>query len=214
MTLLRPLVVCLSLPLLSVPASASLGSHPTWSDRGDRIEALRSPGATLSGQVRGVATGEPVLVEARGPGWTVGAWTEPDGSYRLDDLAPGEWQVTASLAVDPAHPTHQVTVPVEVPEGAAEVSLDLAFELGDLTLEGRLVGAPAEPYALRLLSSSRSAPVALALSSGETGRFLFRRLRPGAYRLQVEDLGGQEVAEQEVELRADRGVEIGVGEGG
>ena len=200
--------------LLPFPASASLGPAHARHAREDRIEVTLPPGATLQGRIFGMASGEPVLVEAQGPDRRIGAWTEPDGSYRLADLAPGVWQVTASVAVDPAHPTHQVTAVVEIPDAAADLSLDLAFELGDLTLEGRLAGAPAEPYALRLLPRSRTAPIALALASDTTGRFTFRRLRPGAYRLQVENLAGHEVAEQEVELWTNQVVEVEVATGG
>jgi hypothetical protein len=93
----------------------------------DGVEVVLRPGATVRGRVSGVAPGDPVEVWAAGPGDLASGWTDDDGTYRLDGLAPGEWTVSAALTDEHRVRRHEVSRTVAVPAGPAEVTLDLTL---------------------------------------------------------------------------------------
>jgi len=175
----------------------------------DGLAIVLRPGTTLHGRVLGLAPGDPFQVEGRRGD---DRWTRSgnDGTYSVEGLAPGEWQVTASLAERPLLSTHQVTRRITVPAGPAEVSLDFTLPLGNLTLTSRLSRPLGPGMEVRLRSPSD--PDLAVRPQFEGGVLRFGRLLPGPYQLRVEGPQGQMLAERQIDLAADAEVEIEVPE--
>ncbi len=98
------------------------------------------PGAALTGRILGLPPEEVygLMVQAFRPGeMPEPTQTSPQGTYRFEKLAPGEWQVQAHT-----FDGRSARGTVEIPPGVPAVELDLEFT--GLTLTGRVLvdGAP------------------------------------------------------------------------
>ncbi len=135
-----------------------------------------------------------------------------DGRYRLTDLEPGSWEVTASLPLD-GHPSLVDLVAsgrVQVPPDTREAVLDLDFATGDLTLSGRVLDGPNMPLQVALLRDGRV--LASTVPPLDSGTFRIPSLRSGFYRLRVWMPDGSVLSEQDVMLTADQEVVVELGE--
>ncbi|MFP5282177.1 MAG: carboxypeptidase regulatory-like domain-containing protein, partial [Actinomycetes bacterium] len=165
------------------------------------IEVKLSQGGAIVGQLSGLDFTELSQVQI----WlTSGRQTgqvSPDGSYRIEHVAPGEHQVTASLAGGSRQAEGRVTLE----PGAPEVRLDLEFGEG-LTLTGRVLRNGEAARGLNVLLSGDG----LSNRHGDTdhqGRFRFEGLEAGRYEVHVFGYRGARHREP-VELSADRDVLI------
>jgi hypothetical protein len=170
------------------------------------IEIQLGPNIVLTGRLLGLEPGETLQsFQAEGPpSYRAGAWTaDQEGHYRQKGLWPGDWTITASYRYQKSgplffsSPERVATGRIHIPPGATEVTLDLDFHMGDLTL---------------LLYADGSALINNELGHGgvfsQDGGVRFERLQAGTYRLRIEDPRGKTVQEQPVELTADREVVI------
>ena len=175
---------------------------------GIEVRVSRSDGITLTGRLLGLAPDEARWV--RIDAWlgfglqrSAGAVEPPDG-YRIAGLYAGTWVVSAVHA-DGRYVRRQVELGPE-----PEPRLDLEFP-GGFTLRGRatldgapfagawVVALPSEPVADRLTPQTPTA---------QDGSFAFRHLRPGRYRLFVQDDRSGMGGGLEVSLEADQTVQI------
>jgi sarcosine oxidase gamma subunit len=155
------------------------------------LELRLGPGsdlATLSGRLLGLSPEEipqaqvSVLRGADGP--PMRGQVARDGSYRVDNLPPGEWRVQAYL---PTGRGARETVRIE--PGTRTATLDLEFPAG-LTLSGRVLvdGAPLAGAEVQALShngeNTRTSRTAY------DGRFTIQGLAPGDLFLLVSGPGG------------------------
>ncbi len=99
--------------------------------------------ATLSGRILGLSPeklrGISVNASPTSGGQVVAGTIGPEGEYRIEKLAPGEWLVQAHTAS-----SRMATATVEIESGVATAIQDLEFPSGSLTLSGRVLldGAP------------------------------------------------------------------------
>jgi len=163
---------------------------------------LAPDGAVLTGRVHGLERGEAAGVALDAPSARAIA-TDADGRYRIPRVSAGRHRVFAHLG---EYEGLTATGEVDVPPGAREATLDLAFPPRDRSLEVRVAGVadllaldvdlvPLDPPAPRL---SRSA------IPGEDGRVRFDRLPAGRYLLIVRqaDESARRLVEREVGLPA------------
>lgn len=104
-----------------------------------------------------------------------------DGSYRVEDLAPGSWQVIGEAG------GRNASARAEVEAGMGEHRLDLDFGQGSESLEGwvTLDGQPLEGAAVRLRTEDR----AHGAVTDYRGAFLLEGLVPGSATLEVSHRG-------------------------
>jgi Carboxypeptidase regulatory-like domain len=172
------------------------------------LELRVERGATvLRGRLLGLAVEElaSVQVHANGGGQPLIGGALPDNTYTVEGLAAGRWSISAVLpepgGVREAHGE------VEVPAGAAEVSLDLAFEeepeVSGFTVTGvvRRAGQPVAGAAVGL--GNRSA------RTDSAGGFRLERVAAGSHQLTVQLPSGL-VHVEIVEVEEDRSIEVDV----
>lgn len=129
-----------------------------------------------------------------------------DGSYRFDDLGPGEWSVQAEIYLGELFRHRSGRVNLE--PGEAAPTLDLAL-MGTSSLTLRFTGAEGDlDYAVALLQSE-AGPETVE----ETGRrsapvFRSTRLPAGKYRLRIRDYRHDRTFERPVVLTADQEIVI------
>lgn len=170
------------------------------------LEVRLAPGSAIVGRLIGLDPSEyasvQVLAGARAGVARLGS-VDRDGNYRIEDLAPGSYQVNAQAGSRSARDS------VDVVEGAGEILLDLEFSAG-LTLTG-VVLRRGEP--LRGVTISAMGTGIASVGTGTTdseGRFELEGLQPGHHVLTVgETLSGVSHRE-ELELAGDRDVVVRV----
>jgi hypothetical protein len=170
------------------------------------LELRLDGGAAVSGQIRGLSSQDLAhvhLVATRTgvPGEQEGR-ADSQGSYRIDDLAAGDWLVLARMP-DGRMAQGQVTIA----SGARAVALDLEFA-GGVTLSGRVL-AGASPIAgavVRVLAGDGSG--AGGGVSGPQGEFRIEGLRPGIYAMTVVPPQPGSPHNETLELPGDREVVI------
>ncbi len=144
---------------------------------------LRKATGSISGRLLGFAAEDLARVELRAGLWFDGA-EEPrgeilaDGRYRIDELTPGAWRVTA--LVDGAL---EASGTVLLAEGQSEAVLDLEVEPG-ATVTGRVLldGAPIAGVRVTAVG-----PGSAYARTSHDGVFRLRRLAPGRYTLALLD---------------------------
>lgn len=165
------------------------------------VEVKLGRGGAIVGQLKGLDFTElsQVRVSLSGRREHLLGRVAPDGSYRIDNVSPGEHQVRATVRGE-----RQADGTVTLEEGAAEVRLDLEFGGGHL-LTGRVVrnGEAVRGHVVTLEGPSER--------WGETdheGRFRFEGLEPGSYKLEILSRRMQSHHKETVDLSGDRDIEI------
>lgn len=178
-------------------------------DVGDRalegLELVLPPGARVVGRIEGLEPWQwaAVVVEAESSGRTATGLVDHAGGYEIADLAPGPWQLTASL--EGGRRVARAVAVIETDRRVAEQ--DLVFGGGlalsglalydDWPLEGALVS-------VREAQSGDERSV----TTGFDGRFELRDLAPGAYRLGLVHPAEALIHAETLRLVADREVRI------
>lgn len=165
--------------------------------------------AVLTGRFPGLRPGEAIpSLRVDGPGrhWYYSARSEADqeGGYRITNLGPGEWTVSAEIQarVNGVDLTRTATGGVTIPEGATEARRDLDFHLGDLTLTVRFA-EPSIPFSLDLRLPNGSTLVS-SQDKPRDGHVQIPRLRAGSYHLRILSEGGTPLLDEPVHLPADQ----------
>ncbi len=169
-------------------------------------EVRLETGAAIVGRILGLEServGDVQIYAARPPrGFSPGR-ANRDGTYRIEDLAPGDYSVVAQLGASGLTASGHTTVSTGVPETV----LDLEFEQG-LTLTG-VVLRRAEPVTGAPVTVSG---VDIGASSGgmtdSEGRFEVSGLKPGRYHLSVQNYQTGLNHQEEIEVRVDQDVTI------
>ncbi len=163
------------------------------------LEVELGRGGAVVGQLLGLDFTELSQVQIRADGgmWGRTGTVRPDGSYRVDNLAPGKRRITASLPGG----TRQADGEVELEPGVSEARLDLDFGEG-LTLTGRVL-RNGQPLAGEMVSLDAVAGSGRWGETDHEGRFRFEGLAEGSYDLAVMSRGGMRHQEK-LELTEDR----------
>lgn len=176
------------------------------------VELRLGEGGAVVGRIHGLELDDlsRVRVVAVGPGssFQMGRVVH-DGSFRIDSLAPGSWQVIASLLGSGRQAEGSVTLE----SGALEAWLDLEFGAGWVVSGAVLQGG-------RPVSGRAITVVGMDVSDGgmvdtdQRGRFRIEGLATGTYEVEVLGLDGSVQHSRTVEIDSDREVslEIPVGE--
>ncbi|MGH3394262.1 MAG: carboxypeptidase regulatory-like domain-containing protein [Streptosporangiaceae bacterium] len=172
----------------STPRKATrLHARPGRRFRG--IDASLRPGAEISGVVRSERSGQPlghvcVVATGLGPMSSVLAevTTRANGSYLIDDLGTGQYQVRFDPFCGPAgnYLSASYPRPVAVTDGKTTTGIN-----GHLAAGGAISGvvtsqattAPLARICVMVTDGSTEAYV----TTGQAGRYSFRHLRPGRY---------------------------------
>lgn len=169
---------------------------------GGIVLELASTGS-IRGQVLGLNVDELAQVQVSA-GWGAGVGTVAyDGSYHIDDLAPGVWQVVAELPRTGRRAEGQVTLE---PESDAELDLDFG---GGLTLSGRL-RKNGLAFAGATITLSGPSPLPPSTETGPEGRFELRGIQPGSYRLEVSDYRTGVLLARQIQLQQDQEVSLDI----
>ncbi len=168
----------------------------------DDLEVVLVPSALLTGEILGLDFAELAGVRLEAvldDGRRRRGEVSYDGRYRVDDLAPGDWLVSAEAAEG----RQRVETRIVLAPGEAEVYRDLEFEEG-LALSGR-VEYEGEPVAAAHIALRGTDVVASRdLAADHDGRFRFEALEPGSYRLSVSSRWEMFIHNEDVELESDR----------
>jgi hypothetical protein len=168
----------------------------------DGVVLELTPTGTIHGRILGLNVDELAQVQVSA-GWGAGISTVIyDGSYRITDLAPGDWRVVAEIPRTGRRTEGEVTL-----EPEADAELDLDFE-GGLTLRGSvrkdgraLAGATITLNGGTMPSSTETGP---------EGRFELRGLIAGLYRLEVSDYRTGVLTARQIQLQQDQDIVIDI----
>lgn len=171
------------------------------------LEIQLEPGGAIAGRIVGLPLeflAELSLSAIQQSGLHAGGDVGFDGTFRIPNLAPGEWLVSATVGDS----SRRATETVILDPGATEASVELVFGDG-LTLSGRVLG-PSGPLSGAMVTVAETTA---RLSNGFTntdyqGRFRIAGLEPGRYVLVVNLVNASISQRQEIELSDDREVTI------
>jgi hypothetical protein len=171
-------------------------------------------GSSLSGVEIELATGGAIVGQLSGLDFTelaqVSVWVDdsfhtgrvsPDGSYRIEQVEPGERRVVASV-----RGARQTEGRVTLEAGEREARLDLEFKDGHL-LTGRVL-RNGEPSRSENVTLSGPGVAGRWSETDHEGRFRYEGLESGTYELEVMDRRGQTSHKESVELSGDRDLRI------
>ncbi|MFL6194328.1 MAG: carboxypeptidase regulatory-like domain-containing protein [Thermoanaerobaculia bacterium] len=166
------------------------------------LEIRLSAGGAIAGRITGVEMSQLSRVRVWANSQMNNGRIDPEGNYRIPNLAPGSWQVEASVPDTTLHASGQVTLE----PGAAEARLDLQLG-GGHELRGTVLrnGQPLAGASLALTRKDTSMEQNAA--SDHLGSFRFGGLENGAYELIVSTPNGARRKEA-VEISGDREVRV------
>jgi carboxypeptidase family protein len=177
------------------------------------LELRLGSGGAVAGRILGlspeqlaevsVSADQPGLVELGGDRLSS---ADAKGEYRIGDLPPGDWMVSAILGLG-GRSAHGK---VQLPPGAAEVRLDLEFPYG-FTLSGRLLRAgqpvPGAFVSAQGAKGTDGGGSGVGRSDGD-GAFRIEGLKAGTYEIRVNSRSAGLVHKETLELAADREIQI------
>ncbi len=180
--------------------------------RSSEGKELTVAGAAVSGVEVELSRGGAIVGQLSGLDFTelsqVGVWVDneyqsgrvsPDGSYRIENVQPGERRVVASV-----RGARQAEGKVTLKPGDREARLDLEFKEGHL-LSGRILRNGEAARGEHVILNGPGVAGRWGKSDHE-GRFRFEGLEPGTYELEVMDRRGQANHRESVELDGDHDV--------
>jgi protocatechuate 3,4-dioxygenase beta subunit len=171
------------------------------------VELVLGEGATIEGRVLGLSRSKlaNLTVTARRPGQRPRtALLGPDGTFRIEDLEPGKWLVTAEVLSSAGRAQERVEL------SARDVEwLELELDEG-LILEGIFrTGGQAQAAAWITLSDLQGVVVARARSD-TAGRFRLEGLSAGTYALDLATFDRSVRLSGRLDLKEDRSIELDV----
>lgn len=169
------------------------------------IELHLSRGVALSGALLGLSAEEisDVSVSASREHDYRSGEVSPDGSYRILDLGPGTWNVSARLRGTGGRASGRVVIGGD----EAEVRLDLEFGTG-FTLTGKAETNHGPLAGVMVQVSSKTTRSRGVVTTGADGGFRIENLEPGVYNLRLRGFDQAVDHEEEVEMTADQDVAI------
>jgi len=178
----------------------------------DGIEIEMRKGLVLRGCIPGLLPSErPWILVSNGKTGR-NPLTGPGGCYRVSDLGPGDWTITARLSdVYPGGESREIERRLTLSPEAPETELDFDFFLGSRSLTVRLAGAgkSRSPFSMKLLRAD-GATVTDFIAPGEDGAFHIGRLREGSYQILIFDEQGSIQVDDLVDLSRDRDLAVEV----
>jgi protocatechuate 3,4-dioxygenase beta subunit len=185
-------------------ATAELGPLEIAGAAVSDLEVRLQSGGTIVGRLLGV---EPELLSRirvhgarRGESFqSQGGMVDPEGRYRLPNVAAGEWLVIAELA----NSGRRVEGLVTLEPGVAEATLDLDFDTG-FTLSGRVTRDGAPLPGATIEARGRGVSDHGSASTDRDGRFRIGSLEEGTYEVTVH--AGSATRREEMTLTGDREV--------
>lgn len=173
------------------------------------LELRLAPGAVIRGRILGLAPEElrkaMIAAFSEQVGSNLRGSVAADGSYRVPDVAPGDWHVIAQIP-----PESSIEGRVQVAEGEQEVVLDLELPTGFI-LSGRVLsdGGPL-PDARVIVAQDGQRPY-LGVT-GHDGTFRIERVPAGSYKLLVM-LSPEAVSlSRTIEVTGDQEVTLEIGQ--
>ncbi|HEV8232674.1 MAG TPA: carboxypeptidase regulatory-like domain-containing protein [Thermoanaerobaculia bacterium] len=180
----------------SVSAQSNAGTT-AWKDvvlgesqRQDGVLLEMAAGATIQGTVSGLPSANVagVRIFASSKDYQDGAVTGDDGRFTLRDVPSGVLRLQASTAFPSMRSTSKN---LDVPEGAAEVPVEIVFE-GTSRLSGRVTRGE-KPISNAFVSATPDPPTAAggraSDQTDEAGRYSIEGLSDGNYLVQVSGQG-------------------------
>ena len=167
------------------------------------LEVKLTAGGVITGRLNGLEFSQLSRVRVQLSRMYKQGQVDADGNYRIDNVPPGEWQVSATVPDTPLHAEGEVTLE----PGMAEAKLDLQFGKG-FTLTGVLLknGAPFPGVSLEL---TRTGTIdQRQASSDHQGVFRFGDLEAGSYELEVGTAGGGQSLSDDIQLHRLIDVEV------
>ncbi|HEV7518453.1 MAG TPA: carboxypeptidase-like regulatory domain-containing protein, partial [Thermoanaerobaculia bacterium] len=167
------------------------------------LEVRLIRGGAVTGRLLGLPPGDlaGVWVFASSAGGKGQQGRVDHGEYRISDLAPGDWSLSAGAG------SRRVMAQVTLPEAGASVRRDLQFQ-GGFTLSGRVLrGGVPVPGVEVFTSGLDTAEVAGSVTvSDAKGAFRLEGLQPGTYDVAV--LPQRLPQPRRVQIRGDQEIEI------
>jgi protocatechuate 3,4-dioxygenase beta subunit len=177
------------------------------------LEVRLRRGGVVTGSLLGLKPDELGHVEvlAHGPTWPLRSGTiDPQGHYRVDGLAPGEWTLRASISLTGRQARGRITIGGEGDQQA----LDLDFGKG-LTLSGRVTKGGAPQANIGVIARGQLTVAGGAAMTDADGHYRIEGLERGSYEVIVL-AGGARAApsRKQVSLDADNELDIDLPTGG
>jgi len=177
------------------------------------LELRLRRGGAVTGSLLGLKPDELGRVEvlARGPTWALHSGTiDPQGRYRVDGMAPGEWTLQARISLTGRQARGRITIGGEGDQEA----LDLDFGKG-FTLSGRVTRGGAPLATTGVIARGQRTGAGGAAMTGPDGHYRIEGLERGSYEVIVL-AGGARTApsRQQVTLDADQELDVDLKTGG
>ena len=176
------------------------------------LELRLGPAAAIRGRLIGIPPEQAARVMVAAHSEETGVYLQgvrdPSGGYRIEDVGPGTWTVTAFVAPQPP-----VQAEVQVSPGQEEVVQDLEFTPG-FTLTGRVLldQIPLARAQVMVSNGDPLNPVGAQTTAGHDGGFRLERLPAGTYRLLVLLPSGM-THMQAVDVAGDRDLTVEIATG-
>lgn len=169
------------------------------------LELRLARGATLSGALLGLGEDEvsETSVTASRERDYRGGEVEPGGTYRISDLGPGAWNVSARVRGSGRRASGRV----EISEGEAEARLDLEFATG-FTLTGKAETNRGPLAGVMVQVTGKTVKSGGLVTTGSDGNFELEGLEPGLYTLRLRAFDQAIDHQEDIEITADRDVTI------
>ena len=173
------------------------------------LEVRLSRGGAISGRISGIPPEDysDVRVSAQGPsfGGFDGRSLDREGGYRLENLLPGDYVVSARMASSGRQARGQVTLE----PGQPEAGVDLQFGDG-ITLSGRAVQGDTPLAGATIRAEGLDVQHSGWNQTDQQGRFEIEGLEAGRYRVQLQNFQTGLRYEEEFDVATSREIELSI----